>query len=356
MLAAVLLLLALAIPVESHLASLRETGGANGSPSLAAFAPVGRRAGLESVTAACLGGFRGVIADLLWMRAIRMQEEGRGYELLALLDGILRMQPHFASVWSFQADVLASDFGSRLVSPDPAEAYRWIARGVDVLKRGTQVNPTSSELEFALADLYRRKLSPMSVDQKTWRLLVEAWHGERVRQALAEGRPIPDFDPYLGLREARRHYLKAAEKTDISRARKLLSRRFAIRCLERMGAWAEAEGDWDAFLADLSGHDGYGPDSEVHRENREYFRAFMRQMTALLLETGKVDESRQAYGRMRRRFPEIGDHREVIREEIRLRMSSRNDRDAAMRLFERSRSVLGEVGSIEEIVGAPPGR
>ena len=38
-----------------------------------------------ALTTIALGGFRGILADILWMRAGALQEEGRHFELVQLL-------------------------------------------------------------------------------------------------------------------------------------------------------------------------------------------------------------------------------------------------------------------------------
>ena len=51
---------------------------------------------LVAFTTVALGGFRGILADVLWLRAIRMQEEGNYFELVQLvrLDHQTRAQVH----------------------------------------------------------------------------------------------------------------------------------------------------------------------------------------------------------------------------------------------------------------------
>ena len=47
-----------------------------------------------------LGGFRGLLADILWIRAISLQEQGKYFELVQLADWIQKLQPKFAGVSS----------------------------------------------------------------------------------------------------------------------------------------------------------------------------------------------------------------------------------------------------------------
>jgi hypothetical protein len=354
-LAAAAALLAAARPVEAHLARLRARTDARGY-SLAAFAPSGggRSAG-EALSTAGLGGLRGIIADLLWMRAMRMEDQGRSYEIVVLLDGILRMQPHFTSVWVFQARVLAFDFGSLLENPDPAEAYRWVRRGIEVLEEGAARNRTSHLPHFALADIYMRKFSERSVDRQTWLLLLREWHAEEARRAAASGRPAPPFDRYAGLKLAREHFLAAAGKPDVSASRKLLCERLAIRCRERMGHWREAEADWAALVAELARPERGGPGSPVLDQHRRFFRQFLRYRAAAALEGGRTEESREVHRRMAGHFPGCPGYREVLEEEIRERFRA-GEEDSARALFRTVTERLGAGRGFEEITGARGGR
>ena len=58
---------------------------------------------LVALTTVALGGFRGLIADVLWLRATRMQEEGKYFEIVQLSDWITKLEPRFTPVWSFHA-------------------------------------------------------------------------------------------------------------------------------------------------------------------------------------------------------------------------------------------------------------
>ncbi|MHC4917321.1 MAG: hypothetical protein ACYTGB_17730 [Planctomycetota bacterium] len=346
-------LVAAARPVEAYLVRLR--GEKHGGYRLADFAPRGGRPAAEAISTACLGGLRGIIADLLWMRAIRMEEEGRGYEIIALLDGILEMQPHFASVWIFQARVLAFDFGSSLESPDPREAYKWIQRALEVLEEGARRNPTSYQIHFVLADVYRSKLSERSVNRKTWIVLLEEMHADAVRRAKREGRPPPEFDRYLGLRKAREHYLLATRKPDITPSRKLLCNRLAVRCLERMGHWRQAETAWARLLEDLARSPEHGRESRVYWQHEKWFRDFMRQRAAFLLEAGEIEACRAVHASMKRHFGTVPGLRDLVAEEVRERLRTARDRKGSERLYELLREKLGETRSYEEVVKPPEG-
>src|SRR5438034_7742656 len=55
-------------------------------------------------TTVALGGFRGLIANALWIRAVDLQEQDKYFEKVQLADWITKLQPHFVTVWTHQAD------------------------------------------------------------------------------------------------------------------------------------------------------------------------------------------------------------------------------------------------------------
>src|SRR5438046_5121651 len=54
-------------------------------------------------TTVALGGFRGLIANALWIRATELQDEDKFFEMAQLSDWITKLEPHFAQVWAHEA-------------------------------------------------------------------------------------------------------------------------------------------------------------------------------------------------------------------------------------------------------------
>lgn len=50
-------------------------------------------------TTVALGGFRGLIANALWIRSTELQDDGKHFEAVQLADWITKLQPHFSAVW-----------------------------------------------------------------------------------------------------------------------------------------------------------------------------------------------------------------------------------------------------------------
>ena len=86
-----------------------------------------------------LGGFRGVVADLLWLRAQRLQEAGRYVELVPLAEGISALEPDNGEVWAYQAWNLSFNVCAMMRRPE--DRWRWVRAGIELLQsRGIAYN------------------------------------------------------------------------------------------------------------------------------------------------------------------------------------------------------------------------
>ncbi len=54
-------------------------------------------------TSVALGGFRGLVADYLWLRSSKMQDEGNYFEMVQLADWIVKLQPRYTTSHAFLA-------------------------------------------------------------------------------------------------------------------------------------------------------------------------------------------------------------------------------------------------------------
>ena len=112
---------------------------------------------LVAFTTVALGGFRGVLADVLWMRAGALQDEGRYFELVQLSDWIVKLQPRSPAIWAYHAWNMA--YNLSMLMPSPAEKWRWVRNGIALLRdEGLAGNPGSPRLHQELAWLFLHKL------------------------------------------------------------------------------------------------------------------------------------------------------------------------------------------------------
>ena len=120
-------------------------------------APLENAPPLMAFTTVALGGFRGLIADLLWLRTIRLQQEGRIFEIAQLADWITKLEPHFTTVWAFQAWNMA--YNISVLFPDAENRWRWVNNGIRLLRdEGLRYNPCNPNLYKELGWLYQHKI------------------------------------------------------------------------------------------------------------------------------------------------------------------------------------------------------
>ncbi len=104
-----------------------------------------------------LGGFRGVVSEVLWIRATTLQEEGRYFELIQLADWITALDPRAAEAWVFNAWNLSYNVPAML--PDHRSRLNWVRAGIDLLKdKAIPANPDTPRLYRELGWLYQNKV------------------------------------------------------------------------------------------------------------------------------------------------------------------------------------------------------
>ncbi len=104
-----------------------------------------------------LGGFRGIIVDYLWIRAMELQRSGKFFELVQIYDWIGKMEPRMEMVWGHNAWNMAYNISVEL--PSAEERWTWIKRGIELLRdEGLKYNPRSTLLYRELAWIYLHKI------------------------------------------------------------------------------------------------------------------------------------------------------------------------------------------------------
>jgi hypothetical protein len=104
-----------------------------------------------------LGGFRGIVSEVLWFRVSRLQEEGRYLELVQLAGWITLLDPHAAEAWTYNAWNLAYNVSIMMIRD--ADRLRWVQNGIALLRDdGLRFNPREAKLYRELAWLYQNKI------------------------------------------------------------------------------------------------------------------------------------------------------------------------------------------------------
>ncbi|HEU5115301.1 MAG TPA: hypothetical protein VFT74_01350 [Isosphaeraceae bacterium] len=108
------------------------------------------------VKLAMIGGFRGIVANWLWTQSIELQKQHEWDKLMASVEMITKLQPHFLSIWTFQGWNLAYNVSVEWDSPD--DKYTWIKKGINFLRDGVAKNRNKSDLIWDTAWTYYHKL------------------------------------------------------------------------------------------------------------------------------------------------------------------------------------------------------
>jgi len=132
---------------------------------------------LAEGTYAVLGGLRSLVAEVIWFRADRLQEEGRYVELAQLAATLAAMEPHTPEIWSYASWNLA--YNISIMMPTPEDRWRWVEAGISLLRdKGLVLNPGDPDLCRDLAWLFELKIgakidSAATTYRALWRKTVE---------------------------------------------------------------------------------------------------------------------------------------------------------------------------------------
>ncbi|HEV2210448.1 MAG TPA: hypothetical protein VG167_16865 [Verrucomicrobiae bacterium] len=108
-------------------------------------------------TTVALGGFRGLISNVLWIRASDLQDEDKYFEMAQLADWITKLEPHYVQVWLEQAWNMAYNISVKFT--DFSDRWRWVNRGIELLRDdGLRYNPNETLIYRELAWFFQHKL------------------------------------------------------------------------------------------------------------------------------------------------------------------------------------------------------
>jgi len=108
-------------------------------------------------TTVALGGFRGLISNMLWTRAGQLQEEDKFFEMAQLSDWITKLEPHFSQVWVHEAWNMAYNISVKF--KDFPDRWRWVENGIELLRdEGLKYNPDDVLIHRELAWFFQHKM------------------------------------------------------------------------------------------------------------------------------------------------------------------------------------------------------
>lgn len=162
---------------QSHLNKQRETLGLTRTAVLENAPPV------LMFTTVALGGFRGLIANALWIRANDMQESGKYFEMVQLADWITKLQPTIVTVWVHQAWNMAYNITVKF--PDHEDRWIWVRRAIELLRdHAIKYNPKEPLIYRELGWIFQHKMGHYMDDatetyKKNWGLEMNKLFGRK---------------------------------------------------------------------------------------------------------------------------------------------------------------------------------
>ncbi len=125
--------------------------------NLTRVSPLENAPPMLAFTTVALGGFRGLIANMLWIRATELQENDKFFEMAQLADWITKLEPHFVQVWTVQAWNMSYNISVKFKDFD--DRWRWVQRGISLLRdEGLKYNPNETLLYRELAWHFQHKM------------------------------------------------------------------------------------------------------------------------------------------------------------------------------------------------------
>jgi len=111
-----------------------------------------------ALTTMLFGGFRGVIADILWLRISYLQDMGQYFEIVQLADWITHLEPGNSAVWGYHAWNMS--YNISVMMNDPEDRWRWVNNGITLLREdGLRFNPNDAELHWEIGWIFEDKIA-----------------------------------------------------------------------------------------------------------------------------------------------------------------------------------------------------
>jgi hypothetical protein len=112
-----------------------------------------------------MGAFRGLVVDILWMRADKLKQEGLFFDARQLAEWITTLQPRFAAVWEFHAWNMAYNISVAIPESQPEQRWHWVKNGYELLRdKGIEQNPKSIGLYQQISMIFQHKIGAVSDD------------------------------------------------------------------------------------------------------------------------------------------------------------------------------------------------
>ena len=163
-------------------------------------------------TTVALGGFRGLISNILWIRATELQENDKYFEMAQLASWITKLEPHFVQVWLEQAWNMAYNISVKF--KDYPDRWRWVDRGLELLRDdGLRYNPNETLIYRELAWFFQHKIGANMDDANMY--YKQEWANE-MAEVFAKKTPNVDelINPQTDDQKRRAQLLREKYKMD----------------------------------------------------------------------------------------------------------------------------------------------
>jgi len=112
---------------------------------------------LVSFTTVALGSFRGLLADMLWIRAGKLQENNNFFEMVQLARWMTDLQPEFSGAAAYLAWNMAYNISAACSFHE--DRWRWVNEGIKLMRdRAIVYNPEDPVRYKELAWIFQHKL------------------------------------------------------------------------------------------------------------------------------------------------------------------------------------------------------
>lgn len=121
---------------------------------------------------AMMGGFRPLVANLLWLKSDQYWHQGATgwWRMVPVLQTVCEMDPHFIDAWSTFGWHCAWNIYADAAAEDKP---KWVETGIRVYKRGIYFNPERYDLYKDLAWLYHDKIKDYDRSIPAWKRVLE---------------------------------------------------------------------------------------------------------------------------------------------------------------------------------------
>ena len=173
------------------------------------------------VASIALGPMKGLLADILWWRSERLQDNHEFFEAMQLAEWMTSLQPTYPSVWGYQGFNLAFNISHNFSSVD--DRWKWIHAGIKLLRdRGMSYIPdwnNNKELRYELMNIFARKMQGLSDPEARrlrdlWTLETLAYFPTGSRQEIELLAAAPRNAELLMKDEGIRKLVEGLKKTD----------------------------------------------------------------------------------------------------------------------------------------------